>query len=101
MLERRCRICDINIESKSNTFKNPEIKWKINKDLNFNSKTVVYIIECYKFKEIYIGSTSARNTRISLHKNNIKITEKWKLNVLKHLYEYSQGKFEIKPIKKN
>ena len=43
-------------------------------------------------------STQALNSRISLHKTNIKITENRKLNVLKHLYEYSQGKLKIIPI---
>ena len=62
------------------------------------SKNIVYIIECNKCKELYVGSTQALNTRISLHKSNIKITENRKLNVSKHLYECSQGEFKIMPI---
>ena len=54
---KRCKICDVIIEEKPFTFKNPETKFKINKDLNCNSKNVVYIIKCSKRKEIYIGST--------------------------------------------
>ena len=88
------------IEGKSYTLKNLETKFKINKDLSCNSKTVIYIIECNKCKEIYIGSTQALNTRISLHKSNIKITENRKLNVLKHLYEWSQGQFKFMPSSK-
>ena len=38
------------------------------------------------------------NTRISLLKINIEITENRKLNVSKELYECSQGKFNIMPI---
>ena len=49
--------CDIILEGKSYAFKNPETKFKINKDLSYNSKNVVYIIECSKCKEIYIRST--------------------------------------------
>ena len=93
-----CKICDIIIEGKSYTFKNLETKFNINKDLSCNSKNVVYIIECRKCKEICIGSTQAINTRISLHRSNIKITENKKLNVLKHLYECSQGEFKIMPL---
>ena len=92
--------CDIYIyiEGKSYTFKNQEIKFRINKDLSYNSKNAVYMIECNKCKEIYVGSTQSLNTSISLHKSNINIPENGKLNVSKHLYEYSQRKFKIMPI---
>ena len=73
---KRCKICDIIIEDKSYTFKNPETKFKINKNLSCNSKNVVYIIECSESKEIYIGSTQALNIRTSLHKSNIKMKNK-------------------------
>ena len=53
---KRFKICDIFIEGKSYNFKNLETKFKINKDLSSNSKNIVYIIECSKCKEIYIGS---------------------------------------------
>ena len=38
-------------------------------------KKTVYKIECNKCKEVYIGSAQALNSRISLHKSNIKIPE--------------------------
>ena len=95
---KRCKICDIIIEGKSYTFKNPKTKFKINKDLSCDSKNVVYIIKCSKSKEIYTGSTQALNTSTSLHRSNVKITEKRKLNLSKHLYECSQGFFKIMPI---
>ena len=41
---KRCKICYIIFESKYSTFKNPETKFKINKNLSCNSKNVVYII---------------------------------------------------------
>ena len=56
---KRSKICDIFTEGKSYNFKNPETKFKINKDLSCNSKNVVYIIEYSECKEIYIGSTQA------------------------------------------
>ena len=90
---KRSKICDIIIEGK-----NPETKFKINKNLSCNSKNVVYIIECSECKEIYIGSTQLHNTRTSLHKSNIKIEENTKLNVSKHLHQCSRGKFKIIPI---
>ena len=80
------------------TFKNPETKFKINKNLSCNSKNVVYIIECNECKEIYIGSKQALNTRASLHKSNIKLEENRKLNVSKHWYQCSRGNFYIMPI---
>ena len=35
-INKRCKICDIIIEGKSYTFKNPETKFKINKNLSCN-----------------------------------------------------------------
>ena len=90
---------DIIIEGKSYTFKNPETKFKINKNLSWNSKNVVYIIECSKCKETYIGSTQAIYTRTSLHRSNMKMEENGKLIVSKHLYQCSRGKFKIMPIR--
>ena len=76
-------MCDKIIEDKSYTFENPEIKLKINKNLSCSSKNIVYIIECSKCKEIYVGSTLVLKTRTSLHGSNIKIEENRKLNVSK------------------
>ena len=47
---KRYKICDIIIEGKSNTFKNPETKFTTNKNLTCNSKNGVYIIECNECK---------------------------------------------------
>ena len=95
---KRYKICNIIIEGKSYTFKNPETKFKINKNLSCNSKNIVYIIECSECQEIYVGSTQALNTRTSLHKSNIKIEANRKFNVSKHLYQCSRGEFKIMPI---
>ena len=54
------------------------------------------MIECHKCKEVYIRSTQVLNTRISLHKSNIKIPENRKLS--KHLYECRKGKFKTMPL---
>ena len=91
-------ICDIVIEGKSYTFKDPVTRFKINKNLSCNSKNVVHIIEYNECKEIHIGSTQALNTRTSLHKSNIKREENRNLNVSKHRYQCSRGKFKIMPI---
>ena len=80
------------------TFKNTETKFKINKNLSCNSKNVVFLIECIEFKEIYMRSTQALNTRTSLHRSDIKIEENRKLNVSKHLYQCNRGKFRIMPL---
>ena len=73
-----------------------ETKFKINKNLSCNSKNVVFIIECNGCKEIYMRVNT--DTRTSLHRNNININENRKLNVSKHRYQYSQGKFKIMPL---
>ena len=56
---KRCIIYDIIIEGKSYNFENLETKFKMNKDLSWFSKNIVYINECSKCKEIYQGSTNA------------------------------------------
>ena len=89
---------DIIIKGKSYTFKNAEKKFKITNDLSCKSKKLIYIIECSKCKEIYIGSTQAIHTRISFHMNNISISENRKLNVSKHQFECSQGEFKMMSI---
>ena len=89
---------DIIIKGKSYTFKNAEKKFKITNDLSCKSKKLIYIIECSKCKEIYIGSTKAIHTRISFHMNNISISENRKLNVSKHQFECSQGEFKMMSI---
>ena len=67
----------------------------MNKDLNCNSKTVVYLIECKRGKEINTESTQTLNTRMLLHKRDIKITENRILDILKHLYKCSQGILKV------
>ena len=59
----------------------PKTKVRINKNLSCKSKNIVYIIECYKCKKVYIGSTQTLNTRIALHKSNIKLPENRKLDI--------------------
>ena len=54
--------------------------------------------KCKKKKKIFIGSTLALNTRIFLHKSNIKLPENKKLYVSKKLYECSNELFKIMPI---
>ena len=98
---KRCKICDIIIKVEYYTFKIPETKFKINKNLSCNSKNVVYIIKCSECKEIIIGLTHAFNTRTSLHRSNIKIEENRKLTVSKHLYQCNQGEFKIMPLYQN
>ena len=98
---KQYKIWDIIIKGNSYTFKNLETKLKKKKNLSGNSKNVVYITEYSDCKEIYIGSTQAPNIRTSLHKSNIKIEGNKKLNVLKHLYQCSWGKFEIMRIYQN
>ena len=80
------------------TFENPKTKFRINKNLSCNSKNVVYTIECNKYKEVCIGSMQALNTRISLHKSNIKLPENRKLNAFKYLHKCSNGIFKTMSI---
>ena len=83
------------VKRKSYIIKNPETKFRMNKDFSCRLKNLVYVVEYNKCKEICIGSTQALNTRISIYKSNIKITENRKINVSIHLYECRHGKFKL------
>ena len=45
--------CNIIIKGKSYTFENPNSKFLINRNVNYNSKKIVYIIEYNKCKKVY------------------------------------------------
>ena len=80
MEEKRYGVCNIIIKAKSYTFENLKTKFIINRILKNNSKNVDCLIKCNKCKEVYVDSTQALNTRISLNKNNINLQENKKLN---------------------
>ena len=68
---QRCRVCSIIMEEKSYTFENPNTTFMMNKNLNCIPINVVYIIKYCNGKKVYIGSTSALNNKVSLHRRNI------------------------------
>ena len=53
--QKRGGVWDSIIDGKSYTFENPKTKFMINKDVSCDSKNIVYIMKCNKFKEVYIG----------------------------------------------
>ena len=86
-------MCYIIIEGKSYTLENSKTKFTINKKLSCNSKTVVYIIECKKCKEV-------NNIRIQFNNSNIILPENRKRYVSKHLFECGNGTFKTVPLYK-
>ena len=95
---KRCKICDIIIEGKHFMFKHSGSYFEIKRNLTCTSKNVVYVLQCDKCKEEYIGSTKQLNQRISLHKSNIKLPQNRILFVSKHIFECSKGNFRVMPI---
>ena len=92
-----CGVCDIIIEGNSYTFPGNNTTFDIKRNLNCSAKNVIYVIECNKCKDWYIGSTENLKHRVALHKSNIKLSHNRVLNVSKHLHKCNQG-FKIKPI---
>ena len=90
---KKCGGCNVIMDGKSHTFKNPKTTFMIN--LGSNSKNVVYIIICTDCSNIYIGYTQPLNKRIFQHKSNVKLSQNRKLYVSKHLYECSKEDFKI------
>ena len=78
--KKKFGVCNIKI-GQSYTFKDSKNTFIINKNLSCNSKNVILIIECENCKQTFIGFTKDFNTRISLHKSNIKIEINRKLNI--------------------
>ena len=96
--DRRCKVCEILIEGKVFKFKNCHTEFEVKRNFTCNSKNVVYVIQCDRCKEEYIGSTQQLNHRVALHKSNIKIPQNRILFVSKHIYECSNGHFHIMPL---
>ena len=57
------------IEGKSYTFENPKTTFITNKKLSCN--------ECRKCKKVYMGLMQALDNKISLDRNNIKLSENY------------------------
>ena len=96
--KKRYEVCTTIMEGKYYTFKTPKMTFIEIRNLSCNSENIVYVIKCSKCKEIYKRPTKALNTRIFLHKSNIKLPENRKVYVSKHLYECSSRMFKIMPI---
>ena len=69
--DRRCKVCEILIEGKVFKFKNCHTEFEVKRNFTCNSKNVVYVIQCDRCKEEYIGSTQQLNHRVALHKTVI------------------------------
>ena len=95
----RCGICPILIEGNSYTFPNTGETFEIKRNLNCQSKNVVYLLECNKCNDTYIGCTSLNlNMRINTHRSQI-TNERYRfLNVSKHIHECSNDDFRVMPI---
>ena len=78
---KQCQICDSLIEG--STFEFSEFVFKINENMNCNSRNCVYVMRCEGCKKLYIGETSNFRSRVNLHKSHIK--NKGGLFVNKHI----------------
>ena len=68
-----CTICPYVIERKEVKIDNKKVPWKINKNVNCESKNIVYMIECLKCKQRYIGeSKRSLKSRLADHRGYIK-----------------------------
>ena len=90
---KRCKICDIIVEGKPYTFKNPESKFKINKNLSCNLKNVVYVIECNECKEIWPTTTVCRSrnstTGLLATSSQVGVTSLHNISLMGRKYNYN------------
>ena len=94
----RCGICNILKEGDSYTFQDRKT-FHIRRHLTCESQNVVYVLECERCHENYIGSTTLQLTkRITLHRSQIKNEQYRTLFVSQHLSNCSNGNFFVLPI---
>ena len=74
---KMCTICPYVKEVKEVKINNKKVPWKINKNVNCETRNIMYMIECLKCKERYIGeSTRTLKARLADHRgyiNNINV----------------------------
>ena len=94
----RCGTCNIIKEGNLYTFQD-KTTFEIRRHLTCESQNVVYVLECQKCHENYIGSTTLTLTRrMTLHRSQIKNEQYRILSVSQHLHSCSDGNFFVLPI---
>ena len=69
---KMCTICPYVKEGKEIKIDNKKTPWKINKNVNCESRNIVYMIECLKCKQRYIGeSKRSLKSRLADHRGYI------------------------------
>ena len=69
---KMCTICPYVKEGKEVKIENKKVPWKISKNVNCESKNIIYIIECLKCKKRYIGeSKRSLKSRLADHRGYI------------------------------
>ena len=94
---KRCKLCDNLIESSKFIFKDNQC-FKINDNMNCNTKNCIYVLICQGCNEYYIGQTNDLRLRANLHRNDIKRCTK--LYVDRHIHQCAKSKkiqFKIMP----
>jgi hypothetical protein len=99
----RCKTCLSIIVGTEMQMENGEI-FKINSNMNCNSRNLIYILKCNGCPRTYIGETSdALNLRINVHRQQIRDPNLRHLYVSKHLSSCPTNldvKFKVMPIRK-
>ena len=94
---KRCKLCKNLIEATQFTFQ-PNMTFKVNADMDCNTKNCIYVLICEGCTAFYIGQTNDLRLRINLHRNDIKYGKK--LYVDKHIHVCAKNKdlqFKVMP----
>ena len=85
-MNKRCQLCRDNlIEGQSYYFERTNYLFKVNGNMDCNTRNCVYVIKCNGCSKIYIGETSNFRLRVNLHKDHIRQGENAPLYVNRHI----------------
>ena len=96
---RGCACCEDILEVSSFYFENSGINFNINFKMNCTVRNVIYMIQCKKCNQTYIGETINFRTRMSGHKSKSGPDAIQEVN--SHLYECGKGFWKLPIFKVN
>lgn len=96
-----CETCKLIYEGPTIMFHNAKYKFHVQNNFNCISRNLIYVITCNQCRFQYIGCTSRDlQSRMNVHRQQIRDASLRHLKVSKHIYECSKGTFNVYPFYK-
>lgn len=96
-----CATCRVLREGSSYVFNNIDMTFHLKSNFTCTTKNLIYALQCEHCGAQYIGETGGElRLRINVHRQQIRDDSLRHLNVSKHLFACSNGKFNVFPFYK-